>query len=545
MLKSNFTKHILGLVLACSAHLSFGQVNNTLGLSGDSGGLSESCSTVGGCDTIGLKRVVSPWRLGGFLGPGIAYCGSWANTFPLSEARDNTMFNGISINGNFSADYYLTKNDSARFKFALGATFGFQHFFMRKGYWKFIDQALANKGLGRDDAEIHNSTSEDFYLVVGPVFSLSLGKSPKSPYLEGAIKGGIFRTTPASISVRLGEQTNFENIYLVSPNYKRYRPGGLASLGLFFPMKNRWALGVQAQGFTTKVSYDMPHANSLFRFDRAHGGFALGVAVRKGFEYDRPFKKAPSAGLSCIAPSLELVVNNESISGKFFNPQNPEKATLGPIIARWSSRTDTVSNENFTARIHHLLNGQDKVIAEVVCKPETSLEFPKEYLNQDGFPIEGQYYVTVQSLQSSACASCVSEVSASGFASKFIAPIPEPEPMCLHKVELSSVQVVSKKIKKWAKSANCADCICPTDEVVTRRTRNKIILHKEDFKNCDDFAPIESVIGKVKAPNWAKEVTINVETTKTDPKAGTITTTTKTYKAKVNNDGSLTSVGVQ
>src|SRR5690606_38086632 len=120
--------HILGLVLAFSAHLSFGQVNNTLGLSGDSGSLSGSCATsVAGCDTIGIKRVVSPWRLGGFLGPGVAYCGSWANTFPLSEARDKTMFNGLSISGAFSADYYLTKNDSARFKFGIGATFGFQH----------------------------------------------------------------------------------------------------------------------------------------------------------------------------------------------------------------------------------------------------------------------------------------------------------------------------------------------------------------------------------------------------------------------------------
>ncbi len=515
----------------------------------------EACDAPGGgCDTVGIQHKISPWRIGGYLGPGIAYCGSWKNTFPLSEARDKTLFNGIGINGAINADYFLTKPE-ALFKFGVGATFGVQHFFVRPGYDKWIDDAIRAQQLTRNDVEIKKSTSEDFYLVLGPVISWHFTKSRRSPFLEASAKAGIFRTTPAAISVReIGNPSDAAQtgIYAVSPNGKRYHFGGLAAVGIFFPLKNpTWALGLQAQGYRTKVSYDMPWSEigrplMISRFDRQHGGFNAGIALRKSFEYDVPVKKDPSAGLTCIVPTLSLTSGNSSVIGKYFTGK---EANCEPIVASWTSSLDPVMadslNQTFTARIHHLANGEDKIIAEAICQKDTELAFPASYLNNNGCPVDGQYYVTVQSHQASACASCVSQVAASGFAAlkADTVKIVEEVCVCVKKIEISSIRRVTSTIKKWAKSENCADCICPVESKVTRN--KKIILHKSEVKDCDEFKTIEEVLANVKAPKWAKNVTIDIETTSYGnacPETGVKKTS---YKATVNSDGTIIYQGVK
>ena len=535
MLKS-FTRGIVGsLLVLSSAQSSFAQ---------------QACDAPGGgCDTIGIERKVSPWKIGGFIGPGIAYCGSWSNTFPLSEARDKTLFNGIGINGAVSADYYFTKRPDAQFKFGVGATFGLQHFFIRPGYDEWIDESLSAARLTRDDVEIKQSTSEDFYLVAGPVATYAFTKSKRSPYLEAGIKGGLFRTTPAAISVRHEVAGVPNNIYYVAPNYKRYHAGLIANLGIFFPLKNpTWALGLQAQGYRTNVSYDMLETSNVWRFDRKHGGFNVGLGIRKSFERDVPVRKDPTAALVCTTPTLSLTSGNSSIVGRYFNDN---KGKLEPIVVSWTSSlspelADSL-NQTFTARIHHLSNGEDKVIAETICQKDTELAFPAAYLDANGYPVEGQYYVTVQSHQTSACATCISPVATSGFAS--LAPkiekVVQELCVCDKKIEISSVRRVTSTIKKWAKSENCADCICPVESQVTRN--KKIVLHKSQVQDCNEFKTIEDVLAKVKAPKWAKTVTIEIETTSYGNACGEQGTGVKktTYTGRVNSDGTIIYQGVK
>ncbi len=539
MLKS-FTRGLVGsLLVLSSVQTAFSQ---------------EACdSPGGGCDTVGIQHKISPWRIGGYLGPGIAYCGSWKNTFPLSEARDKTLFNGIGINGAINGDYFFTKRDSAQLKFGVGATFGVQHFFVRPGYDKWIDDELAARQLTRRDVAINKSTSEDFYLVAGPVITYAFTKNKRSPFLEASVKGGIFRTTPAAISVvdqskltPWGEVDPI-SVYVVAPNYKRYHAGLLAAVGVFFPLKNpTWALGLQAQGYRTKVNYDMPNDGRLWRFDRSHGGFNLGLAVRKSFEYDVPVKKDPTAGLTCIVPTLSLTSGNSSIVGKYFNGRD---TSCEPIVASWTSSlspelADSL-NQTFTARIHHLANGEDKIIAEAICQKDTELTFPTSHLTTNGCPVDGQYYVTVQSHQSSACASCVSQVAASGFAALKADTVRIVEKICVctKKIEISSIRRVTSTIKKWAKSENCADCICPVESQVTRN--RKIILHQEEVKDCNEFKTIEDVLAKVKAPKWAKNVTIDIETTSYGNDCAEEGVKKTSYKATVNSDGTIIYQGVK
>jgi hypothetical protein len=516
----------------------------------------EACdSPGGGCDTIGIEHKISPWRIGGYLGPGIAYCGSWANTFPLSEARDQTLFNGIGINGAINADYFFTKRPEAQFKFGVGATFGVQHFFVRPGYDEWIDSAIRSAQLTRNDVEIKKSTSEDFYLVVGPVATWAFTKSRRSPFLEASLKGGVFRTTPAAISVReIGNPGAREQvgIYAVSPNGNRYHFGGLAAVGVFFPLKNpTWSLGFQAQGYRTKVSYDMPWTELgsplyISRYNRSHGGFNAGIALRKSFEYDIPVKKDPSAGLTCITPTLSLTSGNSSVIGKYFTGK---EENCEPIVASWTSSLDPVLadslNQTFTARIHHLAAGEDKIIAEAICQKDTELAFPSSYVNNNGCPVDGQYYVTVQSHQASACAACISPVAASGFAAlkADTVKVVEEVCVCVKKIEISSIRRVTSTIRKWAKSENCEDCICPVDSKVTRN--RKIILHSSEVKDCDEFKTIEEVLANVKAPKWAKNVTIDIETTSYGnacPETGVKKTS---YSATVNADGTIIYQGVK
>ena len=73
------------------------------------------------CDTVGIQHKISPWRIGLFVGPAVAFCGSWESTFNSDKFRDKSLFNGIGFNAAFNADYYFNKSQTSRLKFGLGA----------------------------------------------------------------------------------------------------------------------------------------------------------------------------------------------------------------------------------------------------------------------------------------------------------------------------------------------------------------------------------------------------------------------------------------
>jgi|GEM_PF-3846697 len=449
MKKQGLPKVLLVTFFALLSFLSFGQ-NAT----------STCPDPAKGCDTIAIERKVSPWRVGGFLGPAAAFCGSWEATFNSNKYRDKALFNGIGFNAALNADYYFKNKKSQQLKVGLGAMAGLQNFFFRKDINPFIDKIIRESG--STNAEVRKSASEDHYFAVGPVLTYAFTKKPRSLFVEASVRGGIFRSTPAAIFVY--DRPTGNNIYSVTASDKRYHAGVLATLGVFRPSKNGlWAWGVEAIGFRTKMDYIFPGA-TVYHYQRKHGGFSAGLAMRRNFAWDIPVPKAPTPPIICYAPELEWKMGDKSIKGFMFNTAI-DTAKAEPIMLTWKTRNapDTTRTETFTARIHHLDNGVDKVIASVICQEGNQLSFPAAYLNAaNGRPMYGQYYATVHSQATASCGSCVSEASSTGFAVKDSVICDTCQCNKLFNVVVSGTKLVKgKSYMKYVKSSTCEGCLCP------------------------------------------------------------------------------------
>jgi hypothetical protein len=476
---------------------------------------SSNCNTPGGCDTLAVERKVSPWRVGGFIGPAVAFCGSWEGTFNSNKYRDKSLFNGIGFNAALNADYFFrSKTKPSRVQFGLGAVAGLQNFFFRKDINEFTDRIVAEAGVR--DAVIRKGSSEDHYFAVGPVLNFNFTKKPRSPFLEASVRGGIFRSTPAAIFIY--ERATGNNIYSVTASDKRYHAGLLATLGFFVPSKNGlWAWGVEALGFRTKMDYIFPGA-TIYPYQRKHGGFSAGLAMRRNFVRDVPVRKDPTPPLLCVSPDLEWKMGDQSIKGNIFSTAKDTSAAE-PILLTWTSRTtpDTTKTETFTARIHQLNGAEDKVIASVICQEGNELAFPAAYLDTNGRPLIGQYYATVSSQLVSDCASCTSEVSTTGFSVVKPDTVVVPDTVCFKqcKLEIYAYKLVKTKRVVYGKSnASCEGCICPIDTVPNTASKY-YLLGKIQVEDCDPATlNINEEIAKanIKIPSWARTVYSSVQT---------------------------------
>jgi hypothetical protein len=466
----------------------------------------------GGCDTIAIEQKISPWRVGGFIGPAVAFCGKWSSTFNSSKYRDKSLFNGIGFHAGLNADYFFNVKKKKQFKFGVGAVAGLQMFFLRNDLDTFLDNIVAQSG--SSNAVIRKGSSEDHYLAVGPVISYAFGKKPRSPFIEASVRGGVFRTTPAAIFVY--DRATSNNIYSVTATDKRYHAGLLATLGVFFPSKKGlWSWGVEAAGFRTKVDYIFPGA-TIYSYQRKHGGFTAGLAFRRNFIRDIPVKKDPTPPLLCEAPELELMMNGKSIKGLIFSTLDSTKADS--IQITWKSRSvlDSTKSETFTARLHQLNGGMDNVIAQVICQKETKMAWPAAYLNPaTGRPVEGQYYVTVQSQQISSCASCISEPATTGFSVQKPDVIKIKEPNCFKQCFLEVYaykKVKIKRVKYGKSSTSCVGCICPVD-TISKTVSQYHLLGTVKKDNCDaSKLDLNSETANIKIPKWATTIYTSVET---------------------------------
>jgi hypothetical protein len=463
---------------------------------------TSACNTPGGCDTLGIERKVSPWRVGGFIGPAVAFCGSWDATFNSDKFRDKSLFNGIGFNAALNADYFFrSKTKPSRVQFGLGAVAGLQNFFFRKDINDFTDRIVA----------------EDHYFAVGPVLNFNFTKKPRSPFLEASVRGGLFRSTPAAIFIY--DRVTGNNIYSVTASDKRYHAGLLATLGFFVPSKNGlWAWGVEAMGFRTKLDYIFPGA-TIYPYQRKHGGFSAGLAMRRNFVRDVPVRKDPTPPLLCMSPDLELKMGGQSIKGNIFST-GKDTTAAEPILLTWTSRLtpDTTKTETFTAKIHQLNGAEDKVIASVVCQEGNQLAFPAAYLDKNGRPVAGQYYATVTSQLASDCASCSSEASTTGFSVMVPDTITKEIEGCFKQcnLEVYAYKLVKTKRVVYGKSnTSCEGCICPVD-TVPNTVSKYYLLGKIEVKDCNPATlNINDEIAKanIKIPSWAKTVYSSVQTT--------------------------------
>ncbi|GAA4467169.1 hypothetical protein GCM10023189_50300 [Nibrella saemangeumensis] len=364
----------------------------------------------------------------------MAYCGTFPNTFGPNP-RDNTTYNGIGFNLMGNVDYFLTPS-TRRLRFALGTAFGYQNYWMRQGYKdNFLDRGVA-LGYQRNQIQIRARAGDDFYLTIGPMLSWTFARSRRNPtctsFLELALRGGLFRSESALIAAYVPSTANpgqNELVRMVTPTDRIWKLGGLGSLGVFFPLRNNWHLGVQGNVFYTKVDYfivdgvspvSIPgERNILWEFSRKHGGFSAGLAVRKGFVQKKLIPKAPIVCPTCDSiPDLRVSFNNMSLAGMTLRYDSIQRNTL-PIMS-WRSTTVAPRNETFTARLHYksdsLEASPERIIAEVVNSSDTSLVFPAAYVDTAGRPLRGFYYITVHSRQEAQCGSCVSEVATASWA---------------------------------------------------------------------------------------------------------------------------------
>jgi hypothetical protein len=401
----------------------------------------DDCDTT--FQTFILVRRLSPWRVGLFAGPNFAYCGTWENTFGPTK-RDNTLYNGAGLNVTGNIDYYLTPA-TRRLRFGLGTAFGYQNYYTRSIYRDYLYGLAASRGFNQNQVTIKQRASEDMYLTIGPVLAFTIARSRRNPeattFLELGLRGGLFRTEAATIAaytpstLSLPGTPSFVDggglIRSVNPSTRVYHPGGLLSLGVFFPLRNNWNIGVQAQGFFTQLNYYIINGvdDQLYEFKRKHGGFSAGLAVRKGFVQKKLIPKTPTVCPTCEQiPELNVQFNNASLKGASLSyldsasaqrtGQTMNTSATAPTIS-WRSTTPNPKNETFTARLYYrpdsvTTSASDQVIAQVENSTDTTLTFPTGYF-ANGQMNPGFYYVTVHNRQVAKCGTCMSEVATTSF----------------------------------------------------------------------------------------------------------------------------------
>lgn len=419
----------------------------------------DDCDTT--FQTFILVRRLSPWRIGLFAGPNFAYCGTWDATFGPNR-RDNTLYNGAGFNITGNVDYFLTPA-TRRLRFGLGAALGYQNYLTRSAYRDYIYGLAGARGIPQGQVTIRQRASEDMFLTVGPVLTFTLARSRRNPdattFIEAAARGGLFRTEAATInayvpSLGAGLPTGVSSfvdggalIRQVSPSSQVYHLGALGSLGVFFPLGNNWNIGIQGQGFITRLNYFITSGfetpiSQTYEFRRKHGGFSAGVALRKGFVQKKLIPKTPTVCPVCDSiPQLSVQFNGQSLAGvslQYYdtNVQSTSAqstsintSAAAPVIS-WRSTTPNPKNETFTARLHYRPdsvqagNNGDQIIAQLENTTDTTLTFPAQFFSA-GQLTPGFYYVTVHSRQTAKCGSCMSEVATTSFAS--IRDIPEGE----------------------------------------------------------------------------------------------------------------------
>ena len=269
----------------------------------------------------------------------------------------------------------------------------------------------------------------------------------------------------------------------VNPSSNLYHLGALGSAAIFFPLKNNWNIGIQGQGFITKINYLIINGidDQLYEFKRKHGGFSAGVAVRKGFVQKKLIPKAPVSCPTCEQiPQLNVQFSGSSLKGASLSYRDStdkqqttpiNTAATAPVIS-WRSTTPNPRNETFTARLYYrpdsvVAGNTDQVIAQLENTTDTTLAFPAAYFSK-GQLNPGFYYVTVHNKQVAKCGTCMSEVATTSFAS--VRPKNPPLPDCKynHKLERLEVYYRTPYTREVANVCYCNGTITSVGDTVTR-----------------------------------------------------------------------------
>ena len=453
----------------------------------------DDCDTT--FQTFILVRRLSPWRVGLYAGPNFAYCGTWENTFGPNK-RDKTLYNGAGFNITGNIDYFLTPA-TRRLRFGIGTSFGYQNYITRSIYTDYLYGLAAARGFSNSQVTINQRASEDMFLTVGPVMTFTLSRSRRNPdattFIELGARGGLFRTEAATITaftpstLTLPAVPSFVDggglIRSVNPSSHLYHLGALGSAAIFFPLKNNWNIGIQGQGFITQLNYLIVNGvdDQVYEFKRKHGGFNVGLAVRKGFVQKKLIPKTPTVCPTCNEiPELNVQFNGASLKGAslaFVDNTNAQQSApvntgaAAPVIS-WRSTTPNPKNETFTARLYYrpdsvVAGGTDQVIAQLENTTDTSLPFPAAYFS-NGQVNPGFYYVTVHNRQTAKCGTCMSEVVTTSFASIRPKNVIVPDCEYRHRLERLEVYYRTPYTREVANVCYCNGTVTSVGDTVTR-----------------------------------------------------------------------------
>lgn len=443
---------------------------------------SASIATIG-CDslpTFVLLRAPSPWRLGLNAGPNIAYCGSWDNTFG-SPQRDNSLYNGYGVHLGASADYFLSRPER-RLRFGLGGAFGYQNYFTREAYKDDLIRRAVQGGVPEGRVAIRNRPSEDFYWLLGPVLSWTFNRSRRdlscASFLEASVKGGLWRTEAAVVAAHRIPDNRL--VRMVAPSDRVWKPGGLGSLGVFFPLRNGWHWGVQGNVFYTRVDYFIVDGldDVLLTYSRRHGGFNGNLALRKSFTQKKlqPVRTEVRCDSCRTVPTIRLSYNGQSLAGRALRADSlPEN--FAPAM-NWSAPRGDNRTYEYRAQLYYQPLDSTGARNEGVppqpiqyfdsFRSDTTLTFPASFGLRPG-----AYFLTVQMKQNGRCGWIPCGVATESFA---ITPLCEDKPPvpCEFQHELSRVIAryylpYSKKVKEIC---YCEDTPRETGRTLTRRYRN-------------------------------------------------------------------------
>jgi hypothetical protein len=251
---------------------------------------------------------------------------------------------------------------------------------------------------------------EDFYLLIGPALALPVGKKFN---IDIDLKGGLFNSS----APRFGATSNGgafgadRLIYRLSPSASKNQLGGLLNVDFLYNITNRWAVGLNAQGFLTSTPFTTigadvtPTSTNLLTKEaiRSHGGCNFGLALSHTFGEKTgntvySLLPPPPAPVVCAIPTLQ------GGNGKIYDNGSTEIPTFA-----WKSTSATPENEEYIFKLYKA-DGSGVPTYQQTTK-NTSLSLPANVSLVNGDDCSFYYYT----VQSSVEGKCLSEATAASF----------------------------------------------------------------------------------------------------------------------------------
>lgn len=270
------------------------------------------------------------WRLGGGLGVSQQY---------QRQRSDQSLYLGRGLQTTLNAEYF------AGHHWGIGATLGFENLTVRDQYVRLVYQDAAVP-LSLVPAFLPKAGMQSLQAVLGPVISIPLHRRLT---MDLSYKGGIFYNNAPVVGAF--DPTRNVLVFRVSPNYKRFSFGMMASGSVQYRLTPRWQVGLGGTAQYSKFGYTVDRTDGrFFQFMRRLGVLGGQVTLTYTFEA-RSVPMAPALP-TCYPPLLDNSL--------------PARYEIGvdsrPVLKWRSSAPVYADDERFTVRLFSMPG--NKLLAE-------------------------------------------------------------------------------------------------------------------------------------------------------------------------------------